>query len=570
MTQLSRTHVATRRNVPPFDLILVIATLLVSIIGVVMVYTATRGSLLAQGEDPKTFLKKQGLFVVLGFIVMVVVALIDYRRLEPIANILYWLIILSLLGVFAVGSSAQGAARWFSLGPLQLQPSEFAVLALILAVSAYRARREADGLAWRDVFRLLVMAAIPIALVLLQPDLGTAMIMIIVTLVLLAVAGLPIRILVMLLVGTALFAVVAVESGLLHHYQIARLTTFLNPNSHSTNPYVQSAIYNEDQAKNAIGSGGVFGSGIGHGVETNLGYVPEQQTDFIFTAVAEQLGFVGSVFVLALEGVIVVAGAARRRGGPGHVRPTDLQRPLRLHRVQRLPERRDDDGDHADHGYPAPVRELRRDGRAGVLRRRGPGPERRSPQEIPMTDVQPEAEAEPEVEAAVQPDPLPAPAPERPRPSFPAFRVMDVEDVSMDLPSPYPSVTLVESEPPMRSLVFPVGLPEGTAMAQALRRMDSRRPMTHELFMHVMQQARIDVIALRLVGRDEGNLLAELDLMTPAGRVRVDCRPSDGIVLALRMPVPAPILVDERLLEEAGDVVPVTDDVTESDEPTRP
>ena len=304
MTTLARTHVATRRNVPPFDLILLVATLLVSVIGVVMVYTATRGSLLAQGEDPKTFLKKQGLFVVLGVIVMVVVALIDYRRLEPIANILYWLIILALLGVFVVGSSAQGAARWFSLGPLQLQPSEFAVLALILAVSAYCARREADGLAWRDVFRLLIMAGIPIVLVLLQPDLGTAMIMIIVMLVLLAVAGLPIRILVMLLVGTALFAVVAIESGLLHHYQIARLTTFLNPNSHSTNPYVQSAIYNTQQAKNAIGSGGLFGSGIGHGVETNLGYVPEQQTDFIFTAVAEQLGFVGSVAVLGLLGVI--------------------------------------------------------------------------------------------------------------------------------------------------------------------------------------------------------------------------------------------------------------------------
>jgi uncharacterized protein len=181
-----------------------------------------------------------------------------------------------------------------------------------------------------------------------------------------------------------------------------------------------------------------------------------------------------------------------------------------------------------------------------------------------MTDVQPEAEAEPAADAQAEVPPEP------PRAPLPAFRVMDVEDVSMDLPSPYPSVTLVESEPPMRALVFPVGLPEGTAMAQALRRMDSRRPMTHELFMHVMQQARIDVIALRLVGRDEGNLLAELDLMAPAGRVRVDCRPSDGIVLALRMPVPAPILVDERLLDEAGDVVPVTDDMTEADEPTRP
>jgi rod shape determining protein RodA len=304
MTTLARTHVAARRNVPPFDLVLLAATLLVSVIGVVMVYTATRGSLLAQGEDPKTFLKKQGLFVVLGVITMVVVALIDYRRLEQLATALYWLIVLALLGVFAVGSSAQGAARWFSLGPLQLQPSEFAVLALILAVASYCARREEEGLAWRDVFRLLIMAGIPIVLVLLQPDLGTAMIMVIVLLVMLAVAGLPIRILVLLLVGTALFALVAVEGGLLHHYQIARLTTFLNPNSHSTNPYVQSAIYNTQQAKNAIGSGGLLGSGIGRGVETNLGYVPEQQTDFIFTAVAEQLGFVGSVGVLSLLGVI--------------------------------------------------------------------------------------------------------------------------------------------------------------------------------------------------------------------------------------------------------------------------
>ncbi len=304
MTILDRTHVAARRSVPRFDYILAIATLLVSVVGVVMVYTATRGPLLAQGDDPKTFLKKQGLFVVLGVITMVVVALIDYRRIEPIANVLYWLIVLALLGVFVVGSSAQGAARWFSLGPLQLQPSEFAVLALILAIATYCARRDEEGLAWRDVFRLLIMAGIPIALVLIQPDLGTAMIMVIVLLVMLAVAGLPIRILIMLLVGVAFVAFVAVEGGLLHRYQIARLTTFLNPNSTSTNKYVQEAIYNGQQAKNAIGSGGLFGSGIGKGAQTNLGYVPEQQTDFIFTAVGEQLGFVGSVGLLGLLGVI--------------------------------------------------------------------------------------------------------------------------------------------------------------------------------------------------------------------------------------------------------------------------
>jgi hypothetical protein len=143
-----------------------------------------------------------------------------------------------------------------------------------------------------------------------------------------------------------------------------------------------------------------------------------------------------------------------------------------------------------------------------------------------------------------------------PEPLPPAFRVMDVEDVSLDLPSQFPLVTLVESEPPLRTLVFPVGLTEGTALALAMRRMDSPRPMTHELFSQVLQRARIEMIAVRLTGRDQGNYVAELDVMAPTGRERIVCRPSDGLVLALRMPVTAPILVDERLLEQSGDVVP--------------
>jgi bifunctional DNase/RNase len=161
----------------------------------------------------------------------------------------------------------------------------------------------------------------------------------------------------------------------------------------------------------------------------------------------------------------------------------------------------------------------------------------------------------------VPPHPLVHPDPDAPAepavaPLPPAFRVMVVDSVSMDLPSPYPTVTLLESEPPLRTLTFPIGLTEGAALALAVRRMDSPRPMTHELFMHVLQRTHIDVIAVRLIGRDQGNYLAELDLMAPAGRERVACRPSDALVLALRMPVRAPILVDERLLEESGDVVP--------------
>jgi bifunctional DNase/RNase len=179
-----------------------------------------------------------------------------------------------------------------------------------------------------------------------------------------------------------------------------------------------------------------------------------------------------------------------------------------------------------------------------------------------VTDVQPGGPGEPvQAEATGQPaDPdqpnEPGQAEDTVQPLPPAFRVVDVEDVSLDLPSQFPTVTLVESEPPSRSLVFPIGLTEGTALALALRRMDSPRPMTHELFMQVLQRVRIDVIAVRLIGRDQGNYLAELDLMAPNGRERIACRPSDGLILALRMPVPAPILVDERLLQWTDDVVP--------------
>src|SRR5580692_5202383 len=122
MTMISRT-VVNRRRGPVFDFILVLATVIVAGIGLIMVYSATRGSLLALGDDPHLYLKKQALFVVLGVIVMVIFAVFDYRRLEPVAIPLYLLSVLALLGVMAVGSHAQGAQRWFSLGPIQIQPS---------------------------------------------------------------------------------------------------------------------------------------------------------------------------------------------------------------------------------------------------------------------------------------------------------------------------------------------------------------------------------------------------------------------------------------------------------------
>lgn len=292
------------RRVVRVDVALVVAAVCVALVGLVMIYTATRGVLIAQGLSPKYFVKRQAIFLVLGLVAMVLVALIDYRRLESVGMLLYGLTVFALLAVMVpgVGSSAQGASRWFSVGgALQIQPSEFAVLGLIIAVATYCSRRD-EGLAWRDVFRVLVLAGIPIVLVLIQPDLGTAIIMTVVLLVMLAVAGLPGRILVILVVGAIAAVLLALEAGVLHKYQINRLTTFLHQNS--TNPSQQQYIYNLQQAKDAIGSGGVWGKGIGHGVETNLGYVPEQQTDFIFTAIGEQLGFIGATLVLGLLAVV--------------------------------------------------------------------------------------------------------------------------------------------------------------------------------------------------------------------------------------------------------------------------
>ncbi|MHB1584151.1 MAG: rod shape-determining protein RodA [Acidimicrobiales bacterium] len=300
-----RTTSVGRRAVR-FDPILLATTLLLAVVGLVMVYTATRGTLVGQGlpaADALSVLKRQGIFVFLGVVAMVVLAVLDYRRLEYVGYLLYGLMLFALLAVLVphIGSSALGSSRWFSLGPVQVQPSEFAVLGEIVAVATYCSRR-AEGLAWRDVVRLLIMVGIPVLLVVKQPDMGTAIIMTVVLMVMLAVAGLPGRILVLLVLAAVVVFLVALKTGLLHSYQISRLTSFIHQDSN--NPSLQGAIYNLQQAKDAIGSGGMFGRGLLHGTATNLGYVPEQQTDFIFTAVGEQLGFVGGTAVLALLGIV--------------------------------------------------------------------------------------------------------------------------------------------------------------------------------------------------------------------------------------------------------------------------
>jgi len=285
-----------------WDLILIGGALAAGVFGLVMVYTATSSGLAVLGVTGSYFLKRQALFLVLSIVVMLLIMRLDYRRYEPFAYGIYGLVVLSLLAVMSpIGSSSLGASRWFALGPLRIQPSEFAVLGMILVTATIGARNP-EGLSWRTVGLILGLTSLPAGLILMQPDMGTAIILLLTTLAMLLALGVPVRF-VLALVALGILAVyLAVQIGFLHHYQVMRLTSFLHQNT--TDPKLQQYVYNVNQAKAAIGSGGLFGSGIGQGSQTNLGYVPEQQTDFIFTAVGEQLGFFGATGVLALLALI--------------------------------------------------------------------------------------------------------------------------------------------------------------------------------------------------------------------------------------------------------------------------
>ncbi|HVB93787.1 MAG TPA: rod shape-determining protein RodA [Acidimicrobiales bacterium] len=300
MVNYAPAHVGRRpRDITArFDVVLIGTSLLLAVTGVVMIYSATRGKLALAGDDPHYYLKRQAIFMIIGVMVMVALAVFDYRRLEQVSTILYVGTLLALFGVYVVGKSALGSQRWFPLGPFQVQPSEFATLTVIVAIATYCARRR-EGLEFRDLIRLLILAVVPIVVIIKQPDLGTGIVLSVILVVMLAVAGMPGRYMVMVIVGAVLVVVVALKLGLLQHYQIARLTSFINPNGASS-----AATYNVTQAKNAIGAGGLFGKGLFRGAQTNLSYVPFQQTDFIFSAVGEQVGFIGSSLLLFLYGVV--------------------------------------------------------------------------------------------------------------------------------------------------------------------------------------------------------------------------------------------------------------------------
>jgi rod shape determining protein RodA len=288
-----RDPTAPARHIDPLLLLSVAA---LSVVGIIAVYSATRGP---GPTYSSSYLVRQTAFVGIGAGAFAIFSIVDYRKLHDWAWAFYGLTTLMLVLVISpLGSRSKGAQAWFTLGPFQLQPAEFAKLSLIGALGFMLSEFRGD-IDVRRLFSLLGVAGLPMILILVQPDLGLVLILTAIALAMLLVGGLPTRFIVVLTLVGLIGIFGALNSPVLKEYQINRLTAFANPED-KTNP----AVYNIDQSQQAIATGGVTGEGLFNGPQTKLGFVPEQQTDFIFTAVAEQFGFVGGSIVLLLYGLL--------------------------------------------------------------------------------------------------------------------------------------------------------------------------------------------------------------------------------------------------------------------------
>ena len=285
------------------DWVLVVVVGGLSATGILLVWSATQPSLAAAGQDPRTYLKKQLLWVVIGLIMMFAVSFADSRQLRSWTPLAYGATLLGLMAVLSpVGAEINGAKAWISLpGGFQIEPSEFAKVALVLGIATvFSQPRSGAAPGLRSVLLALAAAAPLMALVVIEPALGVAMVLVVVTATMVVLSGARLRILGGLAAVVAAAAALAGGTHLLKSYQLTRFTSFLHPSAD-----LAGAGYNAAQAKIAIGSGGMFGTGLFHGSIVAGNFVPAQQTDFIFTVAGEELGFAGTITIVVLLGIVV-------------------------------------------------------------------------------------------------------------------------------------------------------------------------------------------------------------------------------------------------------------------------
>jgi len=300
VSQSIRYRRASRIDFRNFDNLLNFAVIGLLVIGTLLVYAGTREWFRSYDLDPEYYLKRHTLNILIGSLLAYGTTLIDYRLLRAYTPIIWLVAVIGLVIVLipGLGSEINGARAWIALpGGFQIQPAELAKIAIIVGIAMILADRDnaQEDPTDLDVLKALAIAAVPVLLIVAQPDLGTVLIICAAILAMIGASGAPSRWVVGLLILAIVGIFTAVQTGAVSQYQIARLQSFVDP---SADP--QSTGYQLRQSRITIGSGGILGKGLFNGPQTNGRFVPEQQTDFIFTVAGEELGFIGCSVILAL------------------------------------------------------------------------------------------------------------------------------------------------------------------------------------------------------------------------------------------------------------------------------
>ena len=300
MSQSIKYRSANRGAFGGFDKLLLLAVGGLLVMGTLLVYAGTREWFRSYGLDPEYYLKRHGLNIIIGGLLAYGTTLIDYRLVRAYTPIVWLAAVIGLVIVLipGLGTEINGAKAWISLpGGFQLQPAELAKIAIIVGMSMVLADRDQTDKdpTDLDVVKALAIAAVPILLIVAQPDLGTVLIISAAVVAMIGASGAPARWVIGLLIAAIVGVFAAVQTGAVSQYQVARLQSFVDP---SADP--QATGYQLRQSRITIGSGGFLGKGLFEGPQTDGRFVPEQQTDFIFTVAGEELGFVGSSLILSL------------------------------------------------------------------------------------------------------------------------------------------------------------------------------------------------------------------------------------------------------------------------------
>ncbi len=310
MSQSIKYRADRRLNLGKFDNILNFAVIGLLAIGTLLVYAGTREWFRSYGLDPEYYLKRHSINIVIGVLLAYGTTLIDYRLLRAYTPIIWLAAVIGLVLVLipGIGSEINGARAWIALpGGFQIQPAELAKIAIIVGIAMILADRDQvdQDPSDLDVLKALAISAVPILLIVAQPDLGTVLIISAAVVAMIGASGAR----AIWVVGLLLLAIVgvftAVQTGAVNEYQVARLQSFVDPNADP-----QATGYQLRQSRITIGSGGLFGKGLFEGPQTNGRFVPEQQTDFIFTVAGEELGFVGCSLILFLYFLIFLRAFA--------------------------------------------------------------------------------------------------------------------------------------------------------------------------------------------------------------------------------------------------------------------